>query len=156
MVLFIHFLCTLFRCTEYCFQGRRVALCTKNAAGSWLRIVEPRTTSNWSIPITVQLPTFENTLYPVNFEEVNHLTFSEDGVLLAVSRGDNRVLVYDSRMIGSGPLHEFWNQPRSGTPADYKRAMFREREWYGVCYAQWIHRSSGGLGLVTGGNDGTS
>ena len=67
-------------------------------------------------------------------------------IYLAVARNDDVTHVYDSRMVGKGPMHAFEhvgagrNIPGSDS--------------YGIVEAYWVESSARGLGLVTGGTDG--
>ena len=99
---------------------------------------------------TLNLPSFEIGLLDAEDDydgAVNSASFSPDGIYLAVARNDNRVHVYDSRMLERGLLHEFeHNGPSRVSPS---------KTSFGISGAQWIQSlSSNRLGLVTGGNDG--
>lgn len=80
--------------------------------------------------------------------EVRAIRFSPDGLLLAISRSDDELHIYDSRFMG-----------RSREP------MRRFRHWgddyclggdkWGIVDAVWVNGWCGkGLGVITGGSDG--
>lgn len=121
--------------------GCRLALITRSSEGHWLRICYPR--QQWK-DILDRHKLLDFSTGPNTSEgEVNCATFSDDGLYLALARTDNRTHVYDTRMLGAGPLHQY-SHGTSTIP----------RSHYGVVHAQWVTRGRGGLGLVTGGNDG--
>jgi hypothetical protein len=79
---------------------------------------------------------------------VTAVSFSPDGLLLAVARSDDEVHVYDTRFMGQGrePLRRFlhWGD----------NCCMAGDEW-GVVDAVWVDGWCGrGLGIVTGGSDG--
>ncbi|KAI0963435.1 hypothetical protein AcW1_000514 [Taiwanofungus camphoratus] len=78
--------------------------------------------------------------------QVNRLTYSPDGIYLAVARHDNTIHIYDSRYLKRRVLHALAHD--KGTIASEKTTT------YGVVEARWVEGSSRGLGLVTGGVDG--
>ena len=78
---------------------------------------------------------------------LEHARFSPDGRLLAVTRGDNRLHVYDIRVLSRGPLCRF---EHCDSDVGGGRA-------YGVVEAQWVEgRDRRRIGIVSGGNDGWS
>lgn len=78
--------------------------------------------------------------------DINRVTFTLDGVYLALARSDNTVNVYDSRYL-SEVLYTFKHE-MGDTPVD---------DAYGVVEAQWVMSfNSRRLGLLSGGNDGNS
>jgi len=74
------------------------------------------------------------------------MTFSPDGVYLALSRSDNRVHLYDSRMIGKGVMLEYRHKSARFIP--------QSQEVFGVIRAQWVITRSGQYRLLSGGEDG--
>jgi WD40 repeat protein len=80
--------------------------------------------------------------------EVRAVSFSPDGLLLAVARSDDELHIYDSRFMGGGkkPMQRFlhWGEDCS-----------LGGDGWGIVDAVWIDRWCGrGLGVVTGGSDG--
>ena len=79
--------------------------------------------------------------------EVRAVSFSPDGLLLAVARSDDQLHVYDSRFMGSRePMGRFlhWGEDC---------CLGRDR--WGIVDAVWVDGWCGrGLGVVTGGSDG--
>ena len=80
--------------------------------------------------------------------EVKAVSFSPDGLLLAVARSDDELHVYDSRFMGSSrePMKRFlhWGEDH---------CVGGDR--WGIVDAVWVDGWCGrGLGVVTGGSDG--
>jgi len=77
--------------------------------------------------------------------EVTSMSFSPDGMYLAMARTDNTVHMYDSRMLSKGALsmysHEFL--PYSGSS-----------NTFGVTGIEWITTRTGQFRLLSGGEDG--
>jgi len=73
------------------------------------------------------------------------MSFSPDGMYLAMARTDNTVHMYDSRMLSKGALsmysHEFL--PYSGSS-----------NTFGVTGIEWITTRTGQFRLLSGGEDG--
>jgi len=74
------------------------------------------------------------------------MTFSPDGVYLALSRSDNKVHLYDSRMIGKGVMLEYRHESARFIP--------QSQEVFGIIRAQWVITRSGQYRLLSGGEDG--
>ena len=74
------------------------------------------------------------------------MTFSPDGVYLALSRSDNRVHLYDSRMIGKGVMLEYRHESARFIP--------QSQEVFGIVRAHWVITRSGQYRLLSGGEDG--
>jgi WD40 repeat protein len=80
--------------------------------------------------------------------EVRAVSFSPDGLLLAVARTDDELHVYDSRFMGrSGePMRRFLHWGDDCCPGGDR---------WGIVDAVWVDGWCGrGLGVVTGGSDG--
>ncbi len=78
---------------------------------------------------------------------INAVSFSPDGIYVAVARSDNVTHVYDSRFLGRDILYDFPHRPGTeGTVEDTK---------YGVVKLDWVEGPGSALSLVTGGADGT-
>jgi WD40 repeat protein len=80
--------------------------------------------------------------------EVRAVSFSPDGLLLAISRSDDELHIYDSRFMGRSrePMRRFlhWGD-------DYCLGGDR----WGIVDAVWVDGWCGkGLGVITGGSDG--
>jgi len=80
--------------------------------------------------------------------EVKAVSFSPDGLLLAISRSDDELHIYDSRFMGRSrePMRRFvhWGD-------DYCVGGDR----WGIVDAVWVDGWCGkGLGVITGGSDG--
>jgi hypothetical protein len=80
--------------------------------------------------------------------EVRAVSFSPDGLLLAVARSDDELHVYDSRFMGRSrePMRRFlhWGED----------CCLSGDRW-GIVDAVWVDGWCGrGLGVVTGGSDG--
>ena len=76
------------------------------------------------------------------------VSFSPDGLLLAVSRSDDELHIYDSRFMGRdrAPMRRFlhWGEDCCLTG-----------DRWGIVDAVWVDRWCGkGLGVITGGTDG--
>ncbi|KAF5390163.1 hypothetical protein D9757_002895 [Collybiopsis confluens] len=78
--------------------------------------------------------------------DVNSAMFSPDGIFLAVARINGSTLLYDSRFLGNGALHDFCH--------DGPSAVFPQHCSYGITHAEWRNLSNNQLGLLTGGPDG--
>ncbi|THG97261.1 hypothetical protein EW026_g4699 [Hermanssonia centrifuga] len=77
---------------------------------------------------------------------INAVSFSPDGIYVAVARSDNVTHVYDSRFLGRDILYDFPHGPGTeGTVEDTK---------YGVVKLDWVEGPGSALSLVTGGADG--
>jgi WD40 repeat protein len=134
-----------------CLTGARLALCTAAHDGvHFLRIYDVHRKNGQRAVQEVQLDSFyPNFPRPTAREgEVTAVSFSPDGLLLAVARSDDAVHVYDSRFMGQGlePLRRFlhWGD----------NCCMAGDEW-GVVDAVWVDGWCGrGLGIVTGGSDG--
>ncbi|KAK0188003.1 WD40-repeat-containing domain protein [Armillaria mellea] len=80
--------------------------------------------------------------------EVNCASFSPDDRFLAVSRNDDKVHLYDLRMLEKGVVEEFKHQKD-------KRKVMPGKESFGIVYSEWVTlKLNGRMGLVTGGSDG--
>lgn len=82
---------------------------------------------------------------------MNVVTFSPEGLYLAVARNDNHTHLYDRRMMrrrgDDEPLFDYEHKGESKAAS--------EHEVYGIVNAQWIRSSlTGRTCLVTGGEDG--
>jgi hypothetical protein len=80
--------------------------------------------------------------------EVKAVSFSPDGLLLAISRGDDELHIYDSRFMGRSrePMRRFlhWGDD----------CCLGGDRW-GIVDAVWVDGWCGkGLGVITGGSDG--
>ena len=80
--------------------------------------------------------------------EVKAVSFSPDGLLLAVARSDDELHVYDSRFMGYSrePMQRFlhWGED-----------CCLDGDRWGIVDAVWVDGWCGrGLGVVTGGSDG--
>jgi hypothetical protein len=80
--------------------------------------------------------------------EVRAVSFSPDGLLLAISRNDDELHIYDSRFMGRSrePMRRYlhWGD-------DYCLGGDR----WGIVDAVWVDGWCGkGLGVITGGSDG--
>ncbi|EAU90534.2 hypothetical protein CC1G_00918 [Coprinopsis cinerea okayama7 len=80
---------------------------------------------------------------------INDISFSPDGIYLALGRYDNMVHVYDYRFLGRGPLYRHRHQDAvNNHQPSYKPCGVTKLDW-----VQSLRTSR--LGLVSGGNDGT-
>ncbi|KAK0439788.1 WD40-repeat-containing domain protein [Armillaria borealis] len=80
--------------------------------------------------------------------EVNCASFSPDDRFLAVSRNDDKVHLYDLRMLEKGVMEEFKHQKD-------KRKVMPGKDSFGIVYSEWVTlKSNGRMGLITGGEDG--
>ena len=80
--------------------------------------------------------------------EVRAISFSPDGLLLAIARSDDELHIYDSRFMGRSrePMRRYlhWGD-------DYCLGGDR----WGIVDAVWVDGWCGkGLGVITGGSDG--
>ncbi|PBK97668.1 WD40 repeat-like protein [Armillaria gallica] len=81
--------------------------------------------------------------------EVNCASFSPDDRFLAVSRNDDKVHLYDLRMLEKGVMEEFKHQKD-------KSKVMPGKDSFGIVYSEWVTlKSNGRMGLITGGEDGT-
>ncbi|TFK29731.1 WD40 repeat-like protein [Coprinopsis marcescibilis] len=79
--------------------------------------------------------------------EVHDISFSSDGIYLALARHDNQTHVYDFRMLKREPLWRFKHQGECKTGQNGKSC--------GVMKLEWVESTvRSRLGLVTGGSDG--
>ncbi|KAF9240722.1 WD40-repeat-containing domain protein [Melanogaster broomeanus] len=76
-------------------------------------------------------------------QEVNRVSFSSDGRLLAVPRSDNMLHIYDVRALSRGPLCRFVHHDSDTVGC----------VGYGVVEAKWIEGRTR-IGIVSGGDDG--
>ena len=84
---------------------------------------------------------------PENELEVNKVSFSPDGILLAVARSDNSAYVYDTRYLKQKELYLLRH------PGE--RASLGQGREYGMTAATWQTGIGGkGLGLITASIDG--
>lgn len=130
------------------FIGGLLALSTRGAVDMHiLRLYDVRG-KNPTATSTIRLEAFEKR--SVSFEgEVNCAAFSPDGIYLALGRNDNRVHMYDVRMLDRGPLLDYVHSGESRVSG--------EDCLYGVVKAQWIwSEDTRRNALVTGGEDGES
>jgi len=120
--------------------GERLALVTRAEDGSHpLRVFDISDKSAMLVE-QLNLRAFKN-----NHAEVRHACYSPDGVFLALARSDNSADVYDSRMLGSGPIYTLRHEP--GVQCD--------DQLYGVQRVHWLMGRDGRrTGLSTGGDDG--
>ncbi|KAH9982323.1 WD40-repeat-containing domain protein [Lactifluus volemus] len=131
-------------------DGARLAICTAAHDGvHFVRIYDVHRKNGQRAVQEVRLDSFYPNLRPTAREgEVTAVSFSPDGLLLAVARSDDEVHVYDTRFMGQGrePLRRFlhWGD----------NCCMAGDEW-GVVDAVWVDGWCGrGLGIVTGGSDG--
>ncbi|KAI0005562.1 WD40-repeat-containing domain protein [Russula compacta] len=127
-------------------DGARLALCTAAYDRTHsLRLYDVRRKNG-------RRPVQEIQLDPFDVEpregEVTAVSFSPDGLLLAVARSDDELHVYDSRFMGRHrePMRKFlhWGEDC---------CMGGDR--WGIVDAVWVDGWCGrGLGIVTGGSDG--
>lgn len=119
-----------------------LALATRGEEENYLRLFDVTGFSKNCVQYVV-LEAFPN---GISAREVSYMTFSPDGVYLALARTDNSVHIYDSRMLGKGVLQKYRHQDlRFVTP---------ENTLYGVTHAQWVTMHSGQHALLSGGEDG--
>lgn len=125
-------------------SGQRLALFTRSPSGpNTLRIYDISRKNGRQPTSTIDLQLFED-----DDGEVNCAAFSPDGIYLAVARNDNVTHVYDSRNLERGFLHVLKHTYPNREVAGFKG--------YGVVEVQWVTSLDGrGLGLISGGNDGT-
>jgi hypothetical protein len=79
------------------------------------------------------------------------MTFSPDGVYLALARLDNSVHVYDSRMLEKGVMHIYRHEAARFARPDILSGV---DHLHGVTRAEWITNRSGQYRLLSGGEDG--
>ena len=76
---------------------------------------------------------------------MNCLSFSPDGIYLAVARSDNRTQLFDTRFFDR-VLYDFQHAPAlEGSGSDGQ---------YGVYMVEWLEDPRAGLQLVSSGADG--
>ncbi|KAH6915902.1 WD40-repeat-containing domain protein [Coprinopsis sp. MPI-PUGE-AT-0042] len=102
--------------------------------------------------------------YETNFEaEVHDMSYSPDGMFLALARQDNSIHVYDSRFLTKGPLSQYKHDVGIPRTDGLTCAGVMKVEWvesvsstFGVLGSgiRPPHFSSSRLGLITGGSDG--
>ncbi|KAI0249503.1 WD40-repeat-containing domain protein [Lactifluus subvellereus] len=132
-------------------DGARLALCTAALDGThFLRIYDVHRGNGQRATQEVQLNHFhaDFTQSASQEGEVTAVSFSPDGLLLAIARSDDEVHVYDSRFMGQGigPMRRFLHWGDDCCMAGDK---------WGVVDAVWVNGWCGrGLGIVTGGSDG--
>ncbi|KAI9513082.1 WD40-repeat-containing domain protein [Russula earlei] len=135
-------------------DGARLALCTAACDGEHhLRLYDVRRKDGRRPQENVRLDAFYagpagSSRYEAREGEVKAVSFSPDGVLLAVARSDDELHVYDSRFMGRSrePMRRFlhWGEDR----------CLGEERW-GIVDAVWADGWCGrGLGVITGGSDG--
>ncbi|TFK94316.1 hypothetical protein K466DRAFT_571912 [Polyporus arcularius HHB13444] len=78
-----------------------------------------------------------------NDMDINCLSVSSDGIYIAAGRMDNRLDVYDARMLARGLLYNFAHE--GGGPGT---------DSYGVVKVQWVDGVPYGTGFLSGGVDG--
>ncbi|KAF9454247.1 WD40 repeat-like protein [Macrolepiota fuliginosa MF-IS2] len=123
--------------------GHVLALATRGESNNFLRIFD----INGFGRNCAQKAILEPFAGRVSSKEVSCITFSPDGIYLALGRSDNSVHVYDSRMLGSkGVLQKYQHQDA--------RFVSPEHSLYGVTNVHWITQRSGQFTLLSGGEDG--
>lgn len=84
--------------------------------------------------------------------EVTSAKFSPDGMLIALARNDNSTHIYDIRNLLCGPLYKLRHN-------GHDKNKWTGGENYGVTHieweSEWYRGAEHGLGLVSGGGDGT-
>lgn len=126
-----------------------LALATKGEGKHFLRLFDVRRLQACHTQEIVTKPFSPPTHREFTWNaEVSSMTFSPDGVYLALSRSDNSVHLYDSRMIGKGVMQEYRHDPA--------RFVSQSQEVFGVTRVQWISAHSGQYSLLSGGEDGKS
>lgn len=79
---------------------------------------------------------------------INQVSYSSDGVYIALARSDNSVHIYDSRFLDRRLYNFKHERPSEGTLDDEK---------YGVYQIQWMDcPNTGRTGLISAGADGRS
>ncbi|KDQ56796.1 hypothetical protein JAAARDRAFT_132308, partial [Jaapia argillacea MUCL 33604] len=122
--------------------GTTLAIVTHNSSSHCLRLFDIGR-SDFRETMKTDLEPFHNEAHG----EVPSVSFSPDGLYLAVGRNDEAIHVYDTRMTKRGPLYEFRH-------SDTWRSL-TEEDAYGIVELQWYGgHSSSSLGLVSGGTDG--
>ncbi|KAF8623044.1 hypothetical protein AX15_006550 [Amanita polypyramis BW_CC] len=85
--------------------------------------------------------------FPTNLDgEVNSISISPDGIYIAAARMDNRIHLYDSRMLKKGKLYEYEHKGPSLIGPNCIS--------YGVVRAGWVETEHSRLALVSGSIDG--
>jgi len=133
--------------------GARLALCTASRdAAHLLRIYDVRRKDGQRPMQEIPLDGFDvgpgSSQSEPRESEVRAVSFSPDGLLLAVARSDDELHVYDSRFMGRSrePMRRFlhWGED----------CCLSGDRW-GIVDAVWVNGWCGrGLGVVTGGSDG--
>lgn len=136
-------------------DGARLALCTASHDGAhFLRLYDIRRKDGQRPLQKISLDTFfagSSSGFPQlesRDGEVRAVSFSPDGLLLAVSRSDDELHIYDSRFMGRSrePMRRFlhWGDD----------CCLGGDRW-GIVDAVWVDGWCGkGLGVITGGSDG--
>ncbi|KAF8481034.1 WD40-repeat-containing domain protein [Russula ochroleuca] len=135
-------------------DGARLALCTAARDGTnFLRLYDIRRKDGQRPLQTIQLDTFfigqdSSAQLEPREGEVRAVSFSPDGLLLAVSRSDDELHIYDSRFMGRDrePMRRFLH---------WEEDCCLGGDRWGIVDAVWVDGWCGrGLGVVTGGSDG--
>jgi len=136
-------------------DGARLALCTASHDGAhFLRLYDIRRKDGQRPLQNISLETFfagsgsGSPQLESRDGEVRAVSFSPDGLLLAISRSDDELHIYDSRFMGRSlePMRRFlhWGD-------DYCLGGDR----WGIVDAVWVDGwCRKGLGVITGGSDG--
>ncbi|KAF8499257.1 WD40-repeat-containing domain protein [Russula emetica] len=136
-------------------DGARLALCTaSHDAAHFLRLYDIRRKDGRRPLQKISLDTFfagsgsSSAQLESRDGEVRAVSFSPDGLLLAISRSDDELHIYDSRFMGRSrePMKRFlhWGDDH---------CLGGDR--WGIVDAVWVDRWCGrGLGVITGGSDG--
>jgi len=142
---------------NFFFSGSKLALCTQAESNKHiLRLYDIRRREP-TAHVSLVLAPFRRggDGGDKGFEgEMNVVTFSPEGLYLAIARNDNHTHLYDRRMIRSRgddepsePLFDYEHRGESKAAS--------EHELYGIVNAQWIQSSlTRRTCLVTGGEDG--
>ncbi|KXN92404.1 Rik1-associated factor 1 [Leucoagaricus sp. SymC.cos] len=124
-----------------------LALATQAEGGNFLRLFDIKNLNGSHMQkITLEPFHFTGKHLDQQNPEINSMTFSPDGIYLALARMDNSVHVYDSRMLSRGVLHIYRHKP----PPIYHE----KKDYHGVFNAEWITTRSGQYVLLSGGEDG--
>jgi WD40 repeat protein len=139
--------------TDHVSTGERLALCTTSGEDSHsLRLYDVGRKNGKSPVQEIRLDSFYvgpgRSQVESREGEVRAVSFSPDGLLLAVARSDDELHVYDSRFMGRSrePMRRFlhWGED----------CCLGGDRW-GIVDAVWVDGWCGrGLGVVTGGSDG--
>ncbi|CAK5283249.1 unnamed protein product [Mycena citricolor] len=141
-------------CIDDC--GSLVALATQNETKNTLRLYDVRRRDGRARR-TIQLESFSDKL-----REVNCISFSPDGLYIAVGRSDNHAHIYDTRMFKK---HDLRDRDPYRLLADFKHlpgedfgvtsAQEREKTDCGITGMHWAEsRDLKRNALVTSGDDG--